>query len=324
MTMKVVVVDGYTLNPGDLSWGRLKGLAECEIYDRSEAEETIELCKDADIVITNKIIFDKNIIESLAKLKLIAVTATGYNVVDIEAARSNGVVVCNVPAYSTKSVAQLVFALLLELSHHVGHHGRTVKEGKWSACEDFCNRDTPLIELADLTMGIVGFGRIGAATAGLARAFGMNVIACTPHPDREGCKDIDFVELEELFSVSDVISLHCPLTDSSNQMINASSLSLMKPTAFLINTSRGALINEKDLADVLNSGRIAGAGLDVLSDEPPAKDNPLLSASNCIITPHIAWATKAARERLMVVTVENVKAFIEGSPINVVSCIINQ
>lgn len=317
--MKIVVIDGYTLNPGDLSWGGLGEIAECEIYDRTEAGETIELCKDADIVITNKVAFDKSVIESLPKLKLIAVTATGYNVVDVVAAKCNGVVVCNVPAYGTKSVAQMVFALLLELSHHVGHHSQTVREGKWSACDNFCYWDRPLIELAGLTMGIVGFGRIGRATASLAEAFGMNVIVYHPHAEKEGYQDVDLVEFEELFSRSDVISLHCRLTDSNRQMINSSSLGLMKASAFLINTSRGALINENDLAEVLNSNKIAGAALDVLSAEPPTKDNPLLSASNCIITPHIAWATKSARERLMSVTVENVKAFVEGSAINVVS-----
>ncbi len=319
MEMKAVVVDGYMLNPGDLNWDRLKGLAECEIYECSEPGETIELCKDADIVITNKVAFDKNTIESLPTLKLIVVTATGYNIIDVGAAKSNDVVVCNVPTYGTKSVAQMVFALLLELSHHVGHHAQTVKEGKWSACDNFCYWDTPLIELADLTMGIVGFGRIGRAAAALAEAFGMNVIACDPYADKEGCQNIDFVELEELFSRSDVVSLHCSLTDSNSQMINSSSLGLMKPSAFLINTSRGPLINEKDLAEVLNSNKIAGAALDVLSVEPPTEDNPLISASNCIITPHIAWATKSARERLMSVTVQNVKAFLEDSAINVVS-----
>jgi glycerate dehydrogenase len=317
--MKVVVVDGHTLNPGDLSWDEIKKLAECGIYDQTGPKETIERCKDADMVVTNKVVFDKNTIELLPKLKFISVTATGYNVIDVKAAKGSGIIVSNVPTYGTKSVAQMVFALLLELSHHVGYHAETVKKGRWSACDHFCYWDRPLIELAGLTMGIVGFGRIGRLTADLAEAFGMNVIVYDPYADKASHPNTEFIELEELYSRSDVISLHCPLTDTNREMINSKSLNLMKPGAFIINTSRGLLINETDLAEALNSKKIAGAGLDVLSTEPPTNDNPLLTAQNCIITPHIAWATKSARERLMSVTVANIKAFIGGSAINVVS-----
>ena len=317
--MKAVIVDGHTLNPGDLKWDAMKEIADCQIYDRTTLEETIERCKDAKIVITNKVIFDQNILASLPKLKFIGITATGYNVIDLQAAKNRGVTVSNVPAYSTMSVAQMTFALLLELCQHVGHHANTVKEGKWAACDDFCYWDRPLTELAGLTMGLVGFGRIGKATAALAEAFGMDVIVYKPNRDQENHPTTVFVELDELFAQSDVLSLHCPLTETNKEMVNANRLAMMKPTAFVINTSRGPLINEQDLANALNSGQIAGAGLDVLSIEPAASDNPLLTAKNCVITPHIAWATRAARERLMAATVANVKAFIAGDPINMIS-----
>lgn len=317
--MKAIVVDGHTLNPGDLSWDGLKKLAECEIYEKIKTELTIERCQDADIVVTNKIVFDKKTIGSLPKLKFISVTATGYNVIDIDSAKNSNIIVSNVPTYGTKSVAQMVFALLLELTQHVGHHAETVQEGKWCSCDNFCYWDTPLIELDGLTMGIVGFGRTGKTTSTLAEAFGMNVIVYEPYINQADYSGTVFVELKELLCQSDVVSLHCPLTNTNKDMINVDSLNIMKTSAFIINTSRGPLINEKALAEALNNDTIAGAGLDVLSTEPPTNDNPLFSAKNCIITPHIAWATKSARERLMSVTVANVKAFIGNSPINVVS-----
>lgn len=317
--MKIVVLDGYTLNPGDLSWDNLEALGECTIHDRSTPEQVVPRAKDAEIVLTNKTVLSAESIDCLTKLKLISVLATGYNIVDVEAARQQGIPVSNVPTYGTESVAQMVFAHLLNLTLHVGHHARTVREGRWINSVDFCYWDTPLIELQGLTMGIVGFGRIGRATARVARAFGMNVIVYdirTPIDMPEGCER---VELNDVFQESDVVSLHCPLTPQTENLVNAERLGLMKPTAYLINTSRGPLIDERALADALNNDKIAGAGVDVLSAEPAAKDNPLLNAKNCHITPHIAWATRAARERLLNVTVDNVAAFISGKPQNVVN-----
>jgi len=318
LEMKIVVTDGHTLNPGDLSWDALKELGECEVYERSTPQETLMRCKDADIAVTNKVVFDRQTIESLPRLKCISVTATGYNIIDVDAAKNRGIVVANVPIYGTQSVAQMVFALLLELTQHVGHHSKTVHEGRWVACDNFCYWDFSLIELADLTMGIVGFGRIGKATANLAKAFGMKVIVYDIVKPAIADSDVKFVDLESIFSDSDVASLHCPLTRDTEGLVNAERLSKMKKTAFLINTSRGPLVNEQDLADALNSGRIGGAGLDVLSTEPPGADNPLLTAKNCYITPHIAWATRSARSRLMNTAIANVRAFIEGKPQNVV------
>lgn len=315
----IVVLDGYTLNPGDLSWKDLEALGPCTVYDRSAPEETVARAEDAEIVITNKTELSSDVIEQLANLKYIGVLATGYNVVDIEAARSRGILVTNVPAYSTHSVAQMVFAHLLNLALHVGRHAQTVSSGKWSACPDFCYWDTPLIELAGLTMGIVGFGRIGRATANAALAFGMKTIAydiAAPADAPEGCR---LVELDDLFRESDVVSLHCPLTSENQNIVNEKRLAMMKKTAFLINTSRGPLVDEQALAKALDNGRIAGAGLDVLTSEPPDKDNPLLDAGNCFVTPHISWATRAARQRLLKVATENVAAFIAGKPQNVVN-----
>ncbi len=317
--MKIVVVDGQMLNPGDLSWAQIEKLAETKVYQQTKPEETIARCADADIVVTNKVMFDEEVIAQLPKLKFISVTATGYNVIDLDAARRANIIVSNVPAYSTKSVAQLVFAHLLELTHHIGYHNETVKNGKWAEHKNFCYWDTPQIELDSLTMGIVGLGKIGSAVAALAQAFGMRVLAFSRSADRSKFPEIEFVAIEELFSRSDVVSLNCALTSDNEKMVNSSLLKLMKPSSFLINTSRGPLIDEADLAEALNSGKIAGAGVDVLSTEPPKKDNPLLNANNCIITPHIAWATDAARGRLISITAENIKAFINSSPINVVS-----
>ena len=317
--MKIVVTDGATLNPGDLSWDALKKLGQCDIYERSTPRENLKRCHDADIVVTNKVVFDKHTIESLPKLKCISVTATGYNVVDIEAARQRQIVVTNVPSYGTDSVAQMVFALLLELTQHVGHHSQTVRQGRWAKCDNFCYWDFPLIELAGLTMGIIGFGRIGRAVANLAKAFGMKVLAYDIVRPAKPEPDIRFVELDTIFTDSDVISLHCPLLGETESIINSDNLAKMKKNVFIINTSRGPLVNEQDLAEALNSGKIAAAALDVLSVEPPGPDNPLLTARNCYITPHIAWATRSARAKLMNIAIKNVKAFVDKSPQNVVN-----
>ncbi|NQU76891.1 MAG: D-2-hydroxyacid dehydrogenase [Planctomycetes bacterium] len=317
--MKIVVVDSHTLNPGDLSWEQLQALGQCEIYDQTAADQTIERCRQAQVVITNKVVFDRRTMDALAQLKYIGVTATGYNVVDIATAAEKGIVVTNVPVYGTLSVAQMVFALLLELTQNVGHHSRTVRQGRWTGCKDFCYWDYPLVELADLTMGVVGFGQIGKATARLAKAFGMRVLAYDVQPGQLEGEDVESADLDRLFAASDVITLHCPLTDGTRGLVHAGRIAQMKQTAFLINTSRGPIVVEKDLADALNAGRIAGAGLDVLSVEPPKADNPILTAKNCIITPHIAWATRSSRNRLMTETVENVRAFLAGGRRNVVN-----
>lgn len=321
--MKIVVLDGHTLNPGDLTWKDLEALGECTIYDRTAAEDTASRAAGAEIVLTNKTILSWKIIEELDDLQYISVLATGYNVVDVDAARHRSIPVSNVPTYGTESVAQMVFAHLLNLTQNVGHHARTVNEGRWNKCPDFCYWDTPLVELYGLTMGIVGFGRIGQATARLAQAFGMKVIAydiTSPSGKHEGC---EMVKLEDIFRNADVISLHCPLTPDTANLINKQRLALMKPTAFLINTSRGPLVDEQALADALNGEKLAGAGLDVLSIEPATKHNPLLAAKNIYITPHIAWATQAARKRLLQVAVDNIASFLAGKPQNVVNGIGN-
>ena len=316
---KIVVLDGFTLNPGDLSWKGLEALGQCTVYDRTALGEVVKRAECAEIILTNKTVLSSDIIAKLPALKYIGVLATGYNVVDIEAAGERGIVITNVPAYSTQSVAQLTFAHLLNLAHHVGHHAETVRNGRWVSSVDFCYWDTSLIELAGLTMGIIGFGRIGKAAAKLALAFGMKVVAydiVQPVSIPEGC---EFVGLEDVFRRGDVVSLHCPLTEQTGKIVNKERLSLMKKTAFLLNLGRGPLVDEQALADALNCGKIAGAGLDVLSSEPPAKDNPLLEAKNCFITPHIAWATRSARERLLKVVVGNVAAFLSEKPQNVVN-----
>ena len=316
--MKIVVLDGFTLNPGDLSWDELETLGECEIHDRTPANEVVKRATGAAIVLTNKTPVTGESISALPELKYIGVLATGYNIVDVAAARRRNIPVCNVPAYGTKSVAQHTFALLLELTQHAGHHGGTVRDGRWSKSPDWCYWDYPLIELDGMTIGIVGYGRIGRAVGELALAFGMKVLATSASP-KQAPRGVTFVDLETLFQQSDVVSLHCPLTPQTKNLVNASRLGLMKPAAFLINTSRGPLIDEPALAEALNTGRIAGAGLDVLSVEPPQADNPLLGAKNCLITPHLAWATRAARSRLMRAVVANVRAFLAGKPENVVN-----
>jgi len=317
--VKIVVLDGYTLNPGDLSWDGLRALGECAVYDRTPPEQVVERARGAEAVLTNKVIIDREKIAQLPEMRYIGVLATGYNIVDTAAARERGIPVTNVPEYGTRSVAQMTFALLLELAQHVGHHAQTVREGRWTKSPDFCYWDYPLVELAGKTMGIVGIGRIGRATAELALAFGMKVLAHDVNTPANLPADIRMTDLETLLRESDVVSLHCPLTAENQGLIDRERLALMKPTAFLINTSRGPLIVARDLADALNADRLAGAGVDVLPVEPPPADNPLFTAKNCLVTPHIAWATGAARARLMDTVVENLRAFLAGKSQNVVN-----
>lgn len=317
--MNIVVLDGFTLNPGDLSWSDLEQLGSCRIYDRSSPDEVTARGADAEIILTNKVAIKSEHMARWPKLRYIGVLATGYNIVDVAAARQRNVTVTNVPAYGTHSVAQMTMALLLELALHAGHHSQTVRDGRWTASPDFCYWDYPLVELHGLTMGIVGLGRIGSAVAALARAFGMNVVAQSRTQTKSQPEGVRWLDLETLFKVSDVVSLHCPLTPETQGLVNADRLKLMKRSAFLLNTSRGGLIDDAALAAALNEGRIAGAGLDVLSIEPPPSSNPLLHARNCLITPHISWATSAARRRLMDIAVGNVRAFLEGTPQNVVN-----
>lgn len=314
--MKIIVLDGYGLNPGDLSWSGMEALGELMVYDRTSPSELLERSAGAEVLITNKTLITADDMSALPQLKYIGVLATGYNVVDIDAAKARGIVVTNIPAYSTSSVAQMVFAHLLNITQRVGYYADENKQGRWTNSVDFCYWDTPLMELDGKKMGIVGFGNIGQATARIAQAFGMEVCVVTSKEQSALPVGMKKIELDELFASCDVVSLHCPLTPTTKEMVNADRLKLMKPQAILINTGRGPLVNEQDLADALNEGRIAGAGLDVLSVEPSQKDNPLLGARNCFITPHIAWATKEARTRLMNIAVENLKAYQEGHIIN--------
>lgn len=317
--VKIVVLDGYCLNPGDLSWGGFGGITDnVIIYDRTSQDQIKERAKNADIIIVNKTLIDKTIIDSLPKLRYIGVLATGYNVVNCEYAKKKGIIVTNIPAYSTESVVQHVFGLLIEVAIGVGYHNNTVQAGDWVNSVDFCYYREKMLELNGKTMGIIGFGRIGQRIKDVAVAFGMKVLANNKDKTGEG-EGYKYVELEELLKESDVISLNCPLTKDNEGMINKKTIALMKENAILINASRGGLINESDLANALNSGRIYGAGVDVLSTEPPARSNPLLKAKNIVITPHTAWATKEARTRLMDIAVGNVKAFLESKPINVVN-----
>ena len=316
--MKIVVLDGHTLNPGDLSWKEIEKSGELTVYDYTAPEQTIERATGAEIVFTNKTVLDESIIAQLTDMKFIGVLATGYNVVDTNAAREAGIVVSNIPAYSTASVAQMVFAHILHFTQHVAVHAQSVSKGDWSKSKDFAYWLFPQTELADKTMGIIGFGQIGQAVAKIALAMGMKVIF-NNRSKKETNLDAQQVDLDVLLKESDFISVNCPLTDQNKGFINAEALRKMKPGAFLVNTGRGPLINEADLADALNSGEIAGAGLDVLSAEPPASDNPLLTAKNCFITPHIAWATLEARTRLMKIARDNLSAFLSGNAINVVN-----
>lgn len=314
--MKIVVLDGYGLNPGDLSWEAMQSLGELQVYNRTSPSELLDRAKGAEVLITNKTVITAKDMDALPQLKYIGVLATGYNVVDIEAARSKEIVVTNIPAYSTRSVAQMVFAHLLNITQRVGYYAKENRQGRWATNADFCYWDTPLIELDGKRMGIIGFGNTGQATAAIAIALGMKVCVYSSKPQFMLPQGIQRMGLDELFRECDVVSLHCPLTDNTKEVVNAARLSTMKPTAILINTGRGPLVNEHDLADALNNGVIAAAGLDVLSTEPPCKDNPLLTARNCFITPHIAWATKEARIRLMDIAVNNLKGFIKGNIIN--------
>jgi glycerate dehydrogenase len=317
--MKITVLDGYCLNPGDLSWEPLRQLGELVVFDRTPADQVAARAAGAEIVLTNKTPLPADVLRQLPELRYIGVLATGYNIVDVEAARGQGIVVSNVPTYGTESVAQFVFALLLELCHRAQQHADAVRAGEWSTSADWSFWKSPLMELAGKTIGIVGFGRIGRQTAKIADAFGMRVIAHdVNHTNPPPYENFRWAPLDDLLRESDVVSLHAPLFPATREMIDARTLALMKPTAILINTSRGPLINDCDLADALNSGRIAAAALDVLSIEPPPSGHPLLSAKNCLITPHIAWATTEARSRLIEISVENVRMYLIGKPQNVV------
>lgn len=317
--MKIVVLDGFAMNPGDLSWKELSDLGECQLYDRTKPEDVFKRTSDAELIITNKVVIDKPLINKLPALKYIGVTATGYNIVDIQAAKEKNIVVTNIPAYSTDSVAQLVFSHILNVANRIELHANSVKTGDWTINPDFAYWKSPQLELAGKTLGIIGFGRIGQKVAEIAKAFGMNVIFQNRSPKINIPVGMKQKTLNEVFAESDFISLNCPLSAENNAFVNQSLLQTMKPTAILINTGRGGLINETDLAKALNTGIIAGACLDVLSTEPPSAQNPLISAKNCFITPHIAWATFEARQRLMNITVDNIKGYLEGIPRNVVN-----
>ena len=317
--MKIVVLDGYTENPGDLSWGELEKLGELTVYDRTPADKVVERIGDAEVVFTNKTLITRAVMEACSNLKFISVLATGYNVVDYKAARELGIPVTNIPTYGTAAVGQFAIALLLEICHHVDHHSKAVHEGRWESNPDWCFWDYPLIELAGKTMGIIGLGRIGQTTGRIAKALGMRVIAKENFPTEEGAKIAEYVDLDTLLSEADVIALHCPLFPETEGIINKDTIAKMKDGVIIINNSRGQLVVEQDLADALNSGKVYAAGLDVVSTEPIKGDNPLLTAKNCIITPHISWAPKESRQRIMDAAVKNLKAFIAGSPINVVN-----
>ncbi|HIY89197.1 MAG TPA: D-2-hydroxyacid dehydrogenase [Candidatus Bacteroides pullicola] len=318
--MKIVVLDGYAANPGDLCWDELKTLGECTIYDRTAPQEVLARAKDAEVLLTNKTVLSREHIEALPALKYIGVLATGYNIVDVDAARKQGVVVTNIPAYSTDSVAQMVFAHILNIAQQVQHHSEEVHRGRWTQSPDFCFWDTPLIELRGKKLGIVGLGHTGQQTARIALGFSMKVMAYTSKPATQLPLEIQKADsLDRLFAECDIVSLHCPLNASTQSLVDARRLALMKPTAILINTARGPLVDEQALADALNEGRIYAAGLDVLSTEPPRADNPLLTARHCYITPHIAWASTAARERLMHIMLENLRAWMKGETINCVN-----
>ncbi len=318
--MKAVILDGYTTNPGDLSWNWLEEKCELTVYDRTPLEETVSRCKGYDIIITNKTPLGREVLEQLPECKFIALLSTGYNIIDCEFAASRGIPVSNIPSYSTSAVAQLTFAFILELCNKVAIHNTEVKKGKWSECKDFCFWRSPLQELLGKTLGIIGFGSIGSSVARIACAFGMNVIAHTANPDKyKDVTDVRFVTLDELLEKSDIVSLHCPLTAATTSMVNADFLSKMKNSAYIINTSRGPVVDEQALANALKTGKIAGAGVDVLSSEPPSAYNPLLSCENCLITPHIAWAAFETRQRLMSTLEKNISAFLSGAPINTVN-----
>ena len=317
--MNIVILDGYTENPGDLSWEELGKLGDLTVYDRTPESEIISRIGDAEIVITNKTPLTRATLDACPNIRYIAVLATGYNVVDIAAAKEKGIPVSNVPTYGTASVGQFAIAMLLEICHHVAHHSHTVYEGKWNACADWCYWDYPLIELDGKTMGLIGFGRIGQTTGKIARAMGMKVLAYDSFPSESGKAIAEYVDLDTLLASSDVVALHCPLFPETQGIINKDTIAKMKDGVILLNNSRGPLIVEQDVADALNSGKIYAAGLDVVSTEPIRNDNPLLKAKNCIITPHISWAPKESRQRIMDCTVSNVLSFLNGAPANVVN-----
>ena len=319
--MKIVILDGYTENPGDLSWDWLKEFGEYKVYDRTPYEdaEIIRRIGDAEVVMTNKCPISAATMDACPNMKFITVLATGYNIVDYEYAKSKGIPVANVPTYGTAAVGQFAIALLLEICHHVAHHSQAVHEGRWEHCADWCFWDYPLIELDGKTMGIIGFGRIGQQTGRIAKALGMKILASGSRPTDSGREIAEYVELDELLAKSDVIALHCPLFPSTKGIINKDSIAKMKDGVIIINNSRGPLVVEQDLADALNSGKVAAAGLDVVSTEPINGDNPLLTAKNCLITPHISWAPKEARQRIMDITEGNLRAYLSGAPVNVIN-----
>ena len=320
--MKIVVLDGYVENPGDLSWAPLEALGEVTVYDRTslaDEGETIARLSGAEIAVTNKTPVTRRVIDACPRLRYITMLATGYNVVDAAYARAKGIPLSNIPAYGTAAVGQFAIALLLEICHHAAHHSGTVHAGKWAACADWCYWDYPLIELDGKTMGIIGFGRIGQQTGRIARALGMRVLACGSHPSDSGRAIADYVELDALLAASDVIALHCPLFPETEGIINRETIRKMKDGVILLNNSRGPLVVEQDLADALNSGKVYAAGLDVVSTEPIREDNPLLTAKNCIITPHISWAPRESRQRIMDTAAQNIRAYLDGAPINVVN-----
>lgn len=320
--MKIVVLDGYTENPGDLSWDPLRTLGELTVYDRSsltDEQETIDRIGDAEVVLTNKTPVTRRVLDACPGVKFIAMLATGYNVVDVACCKERGIPVSNVPVYGTYSVSQFAIALLLEVCHHIGHHSETVYQGKWERCQDWCYWDYPLIELEGKTLGLIGLGNIGRHTAAIGAALGMQVIAYDSWQSDEGRKAAEYVELDDLFARADVIALHMPLLPFNTGLINRENIAKMKDGVIIINNSRGQMVVEQDLADALNSGKVAAAGLDVVSTEPIRGDNPLLKAKNCIITPHMSWGAKESRQRIMDCTVENVRAYLAGKPQNVVN-----
>ncbi len=318
--MKIVVLDGYAMNPGDMCWEPVSKLGTCKIYDRTLPDEIVKRSIDADIILLNKVVLNENTLRQLPKLKYICVMATGYNIVDVTAARKLNVDVANIPSYCAMSVAQMVFSHILNLSLHVSEHAETVRDNKWSDSPDFAYWIYPLQELAGLTLGLVGFGNIGRAAAKIADSFGMKIIAYKPSHSSDIPEYVEMVKTaNEVFELSDIVSLHCPLNADTDKMVNKKTINLMKESAYLINTGRGGLIDEPALAEALNNGKIAGAGLDVLSAEPPQRDNPLITAKNCYITPHVAWATVAARKRLLGTVADNVDSFIKGCPKNIVN-----
>lgn len=320
--MKIVVLDGYTENPGDLSWDGLAALGELTVYDRTPLSDTAEIIRrigDAEVVFTNKTPLTREVLDACPSVKFISVLATGYNIVDTAAAKEKGIPVTNVPAYGTASVGQFAIALLLEICHHVAHHDKAVHEGRWTSCPDFCFWDYPLIELDGKTIGIIGFGRIGQTTGKIASALGMRVLAYDTYQSESGKAIGTYTDLDTLLKESDVIALHCPLFPATERIINKDTIAKMKDGVILLNNSRGPLVDEQDLADALNAGKVAAAGLDVVSTEPIRSDNPLLTAKNCIITPHISWAPKESRQRIMDCAIENVKAYLNGAPVNVVN-----